>query len=239
MNWRRIAFWFGVVALVDAVLLVAPLGVPGLGLVDVVPRAVVPLLALVAAGYGVKVLSSATGDVPVRDRPATGGDESMDVARVGSDLDAAFDRLGPDAKASHTAGEQRWLTLKAARLLRTELRRSAITALESRGHPREEAERLVDSGAWTDDLRAAAFLGDVHLPLWMRVRDWASGEGKRRRAEAAVDELLRLTEIPDDGGPAPGRRDRQPAAAVFGDALGAGESARIERTADIEAEVET
>lgn len=239
MNWRRIAFWFGVLALVDAVLLVAPLGVPGEAMVDLVPRAIVPLLALVAAGYGVKVLSTATGDVPVREQPATEADESMDVARVGSDIDAAFDRLGPDDTSSSSGGESRWLTLKSARMLRSELRRSAITALETRGHSREEAERLVDSGAWTDDHRAAAFLGDEHVPLWMRVRDWASGEGKRRRAEAAVDELLRLTEAPEDDGPVPRRRDRQPADAVFGDARWAGESARTERTADLEAEVET
>lgn len=232
MNWRRIAFWFGVLALVDAVLLVSPLGIPGDALVDVVPRAVVPLLALVAAGYGVKVLATATGDVPVRERPVTERDESADVVRVGSDIDDAFDALGAEDRTS-------WTKMNATRMLSSELRRSTTTALEARGHPREEAERLVDSGAWTDDPRAAAFLGDEHLPLWMRVRDWASGAGKRRQAEATVDELLRLTEPPDDDGPVPGRRDRQPAAAVFGDALGVGEATRTERTTALEAEVET
>lgn len=229
MNWRRIAFWFGVIALVDALLLASPLGVPGEALVGEVPRAVVALLALVAAGYGVEVLGNATGDVPVRERPATDADEAMDVARVGSDIDGAFDALGSDNPST-------WSELNAARMLRSELRRSAVTVLESRGHSREEAERLVDSGTWTDDSRAAAFLGDEHLPLWMRVRDWASGEARRRRAEAAVDELLRLTEAPGDGGPVSARRDRQPAAAVFGDALGEGAPARAERTADLEAE---
>lgn len=231
MNWRRIAFWFGVLALVDAVLLASPLGTSGDAIVGLVPPAIVPLLALVAAGYGVKVLAAATGDVPVRERAVTEHDGSTDPPRVGADIDEAFDALGANEAST-------WSETNAVRMLRSELRRCAVTALEPRGHSREEAERLVDDGAWTDDRRAAAFLGDEHLPLRMRVRDWASGEPKRRRAEAAVDELLRLTEAPGDDGPVPTRRDRRPATAVFGDGIGAGEPARSERTADLESEVE-
>lgn len=231
MNWRRIAFWFGMLALADAALLVSPLSVPGDGLVGIVPRAVVPLLALVAAGYGVKVLASARGPLPTREPPVTETAEPTTVERVGNDIDAAFDALGTDDRSS-------WSKLNAERMLRSELRRSARTALESRGHSREEAVGLLDSGAWTDDRRAGAFLGDVHLPLRMRVRDWASGERRRRQAEAAVDELLRLTEAPADEGPVPERRDREPAAATLGGAVGTGTRTRAEHSAELEPEVD-
>jgi hypothetical protein len=234
MNWRRVAFWFGVIALLDAVLLVLPVNLPGAGLVEVVPRAVVPLLALVGAGYGVKVLAAATGDVPVRERPVTEREESADVDRVGEEIDDAFDALRSDDATA-------WSQLNAARVLRAELRRSTTTALESRGHPPEAARRLVESGEWTDDRRAGAFLGEVHMPLWMRVRDWASGEGTRRQAGAAVEELHRLTESGGSGGaggPRPDRRDRRPAGEVLGDALGSGGATRTERTAEIGTEVD-
>lgn len=231
MNWRRIAFWFGVLALVDAVLLVLPLGVPGGALAGLVPYAVVPLLALIAAGYGIKVLAASTGDVPMRERPTTVQDEAMDVDRVGSDIDEAFDALTADDATT-------WSTLNAGRMLRSELRRGTITALEARGHPREEAERLVDSGVWTDDRRAAAFLGDKHLPLRVRVRDWASGDAERRKADAATEELLRLTETPDDSGSMPRRHNRRPANTMLGDPTGTGERAQTERAAELEPEVD-
>lgn len=67
MNWRRVAFWLGVFALLDVLLLMAPVPFPDL--TRVVPPAVVPLLALVAAGYGVKVLATAAGEPPAGPGP--------------------------------------------------------------------------------------------------------------------------------------------------------------------------
>lgn len=229
MNWRRVAFWLGLFALLDVLLLLAPVPFPDL--TSVVPPAVVPLLALVAAGYGVKVLATAAGEPPARKRPVTARDDDADITRVGADIDGAFDALDADDSTA-------WSTMNARRVLRSELRRAAVTALAARGHSREEAERLVETGAWTDDRRAAAFLGDVTLPLRTRVRDWASGEGQRRRAEAAVEELAAMTESPDVGDRLPERRDRERAGDVLGDMLEGGDAAAVERTAELEPEVE-
>lgn len=227
MNWRRAAFWFGVLALADAMLLVAPFGLPLDGLAEAVPRAVVPLLALVAAGYGVTVLATAGGDPPARRAPVTTREEPTSTDRVGADIDAALDALDTD-------DESPWTRANARRMLRSELRRSAVAALSARGHSREEAERLLDAGAWTDDRRAAAFLGGEHLPLSVRIRDWASGEGARRRAEAAVEALADLTEHGAADGPVSERPDRRPAGELFGDGLEAA-PATAEREAEVEA----
>lgn len=161
----------------------------------------------------------------------TAREEDVDISRVGGDIDGAFDALGAEEATA-------WSTMNAQRVLRTELRRSAVTALEARGHPREEAERLVDTGEWTDDRRAASFLGDETLPLRTRVRDWASGEGARRRAEAAVEELAALTDSPDLGDRLPERQDRRAAGELLGDMLEGGDAATSERTAELEPEVE-
>jgi hypothetical protein len=229
MNWRRVAFWLGLFALLDVLLLLAPVPFPDL--TQLVPPAVVPLLALVAAGYGVKVLATAAGEPPARTRPVTAREDDADGTRVGADIDGAFDALDAD-------DETAWSTMNAQRVLRSELRRAAVTALEARGHTRDEAERLVDTGAWTEDRRAASFLGDVHLPLRTRVRDWASGEGERRRAEAAVEQLAAMTDSPDLTDRLPERRDRQPAGELLGDMLEGGDAAAAERTAELEPEVE-
>jgi hypothetical protein len=229
MNWRRVAFWLGVFALVDVLLLLSPVPVPAA--LQVVPAAVVPLLALVAAGYGVKLLATAAGEPPNRTPPVTARDDDAAVARVGGDIDGAFDALDAD-------GSTAWSTMNARRVLRTELRRSAVTALEARGHTREEAERLVDAGAWTDDRRAAAFLGKTHLPLRIRIRDWASGDGARRQAEAAVEELAAMTASPDASDRLPERRDHRPAGDLLGDMLEGGDAATVERTAELEPEVD-
>jgi len=231
VDWRGLldeyrrpgAFVVGLLALAAVAVLLSPVAVPGALLV--LPDAVVPVLALVAAGYGVKVVATARGSRPERAAPPA-DDEAADAPLVGADIDAAFDALAADE-------DGQWSADNAERVLRSELRRTAAMALERRGHPPEEAERLLDAGAWTDDRRAAAFLGDVHLPLRTRVRDWASGEPTRRRAEAAVEALAELTD-PDDAGEGP---DREPAAAVLG-AVDAGGVATVERAAELEPEVE-
>jgi hypothetical protein len=231
MNWRRVAFWLGLFALADVLLLLSPVPLPDELLTRVLPRAVVPLLALVAAGYGIKVLATARGGMPERTRTVTEDDGTGTARLVGGDIDEAFDALA-------ATEETRWSAENAERVLRSELRRSAIMALSDRGHTREEAERLLDAGAWTDDRRAAAFLGDRHLSLRTRVRDWASGEPTRRQAEAAVEALARLTEPPGDGGRVAERPDRAPAGELFGGPLDTGGVGNAERTTDLEPEVE-
>lgn len=230
MNWRRLAFWFGVLALADAALLVAPVGLPEGLFAGTVPTAIVPLLALVAAGYGVAVLATAGGGPRVRISPPSGPTAAEGVDRVGADLDAAFDALSSE-------GGPDWSREGAARMLRSELRRGVEGALEARGHSPPAAERLVAEGAWTDDPRAAAFIGDETLPLATRIRDWATGEATRRQAEAATEALAELT-APGRGGDGrvPERSARRPATEVLGGA--AGDSARTEREGAGEREVD-
>ncbi|GCF12951.1 hypothetical protein Harman_08860 [Haloarcula mannanilytica] len=59
----------------------------------------------------------------------------------------------------------------------------------------EEAARAVRNGSWTEDRRAAAFLGGPEAPdppIEVQLRDWASGEGFDRKVEAATAEIRRL-----------------------------------------------
>ncbi|WP_128478862.1 DUF7269 family protein [Halorussus pelagicus] len=54
----------------------------------------------------------------------------------------------------------------------------------------ERAAERISAGSWTDDPRAAAFLGGRHLaPLRTRIRDWASGERFERWATHAVEAI--------------------------------------------------
>jgi hypothetical protein len=231
MNWRRVAVWLGVFALADVLLLLSPLPVPEDLLARVVPRAAVPLLALVAAGYGVKVIATAADEPSDRTSPVTAREDEGDVDRVGGDIDAAFDALAADNRTD-------WSRMNAKRVLRAELRRGTVEALTARGHDRETAEAMVDAGEWTDGRRAAAFLGEESLPLWMRVRDWASGEATRRQAEAAAEALADLTALASDAGTVRERPDRAPAGDLFGDALDDGAAGRTERVAELEPEVD-
>lgn len=62
----------------------------------------------------------------------------------------------------------------------------------------ERAREHVEAGTWTDDVRAAAFVGGDEAPerpLQTRVADWASGRPFARQVEATVDELAALMEV--------------------------------------------
>lgn len=231
MDRHRVAAWLGLAALAGALLLLSPVPVPEDLLARYVPRAVVPLLALVAAGYGVTVIATGAGEPTGRTRPVTISEGTADVDLVGGDIDEAFDALAADNQTT-------WSRLNAERVLQAELRRAAVGALTARGEDRETAEATIDAGGWTDDPRAAAFLGTADLPLWMRVRDWASGEATRRRAEAAAEALADLTDLASDAGAVPERPDRAPAGDLFGDALDGGGTGRTERVAEPEWEVD-
>lgn len=59
----------------------------------------------------------------------------------------------------------------------------------------EAAARAVRTGSWTEDRRAAAFLGGPEAPdppIEVQLRNWASGEGFDRKVEAATAEIRRL-----------------------------------------------
>ncbi|WP_137286033.1 DUF7269 family protein [Halorussus salinisoli] len=74
---------------------------------------------------------------------------------------------------------------------RGRIRETAVSVVADAEHvdPETAAEGIA-AGSWTDDPRAAAFLGGRHLaPLRTRIRDWASGERFDRWATHAVAEV--------------------------------------------------
>lgn len=104
------------------------------------------------------------------------------VPRSGADFDEA---LGSVFASAHR-------TEAARRRTRDRLREAALrTVARRRSIPRERAERLVESGDWTDDDAAAAFLGDPSPPRRVRLRRWISTRvafryQARRTARAVV-----------------------------------------------------
>lgn len=80
--------------------------------------------------------------------------------------------------------------------VRREVRAVAVETLaETDGVSAAAAERLIEAGEWTDDPRAAAFLGGADVPrppLGLRLRDWLSADPSYAiRARAAVDAIDR------------------------------------------------
>ncbi|WP_435181587.1 DUF7269 family protein [Halorussus sp. AFM4] len=103
---------------------------------------------------------------------------------AGHDVDAVFD-VDPDEADALASGRRK----AHKRILQTAI--SVVADVEN--VDRETAADLVGSGAWTDDPRAAAFLGRRnYAPLRTRIRDWASGEHFERWAGHAVAEIEAL-----------------------------------------------
>ncbi|MFC4451682.1 DUF7269 family protein [Halorussus aquaticus] len=77
------------------------------------------------------------------------------------------------------------------RNVRTRIRETAISVVaDAERIDSETAAERISAGSWTDDPRAAAFLGGRRLaPLRTRIRDWASGERFERWATRAVAEI--------------------------------------------------
>jgi hypothetical protein len=100
---------------------------------------------------------------------------------TGHEIDSVFDA---DPDDTRELGSRR-------RKAESRIRRTAITVVaEVERIDDEEAAERIAAGTWTDDPRAAAFLGGRRLaPLRVRIRDWASGERFERWATHAVDEI--------------------------------------------------
>ncbi|MFC7233174.1 hypothetical protein ACFQMM_20750 [Saliphagus sp. GCM10025308] len=57
-----------------------------------------------------------------------------------------------------------------------------MTTLMADGHGVDEAREQVQSGTWTDDVRAAAYLsGSVSVPAKMQLFDWLAGRREQRQ----------------------------------------------------------
>lgn len=124
------------------------------------------------------------------------------VERIaGEDLDGSVENVGgelPDASARN------WWTHREKADVSKTLTTVAVDVLASEFDVgREAAARMIETGSWTDDPRAAAFLGGddaAHLSLRMQFVDWLSGSAYERRVGATVDAIARhagLTEADD------------------------------------------
>lgn len=125
------------------------------------------------------------GDVAL---PAPGAEAGPGEDVVGRDVDEQLSRLADPR--DEIKGWQHVDVERAVRSVAVDvLRRDA-------GYEVDDLSAALEAGTWTDDPRAAAYLGDdVELPIRLRVIDWASGDPYRRRVDAAVAELAAIADV--------------------------------------------
>lgn len=111
------------------------------------------------------------------------GGESVEPTAPGEEVDAVL-RTAQTGATAYVTREQR-------EQVRERVRTTAVRAYRQRhGASREAAVEAVATGAWTDDVVAAAFVGDQRaprLPLRERLRGWLHpDQAYRRRTERAT-----------------------------------------------------
>lgn len=179
------------------ILVVAPEAVPvpeaiaasDLPTTDAVRKTVAGVLGLVtltialASQFGGQS-SAGNVDPLVRDPPESIHGRSTGYPRP--EVDDYFARLAADDD-----------DLEAVETLSTDLRETAVRLYAAKtGLSRDEAAASVDRGEWTDDERAAAFVGRDAGPLPLRTRLWdyvRSEDADHRRARCAVEALDTLS----------------------------------------------
>lgn len=196
-----------VLATVTAVGMLVGVPVPSLPAVGTAPVAwAVGLAAVVTAGWLLRdriVLSSRRRGPHVDGDPRGPWDDPLvrpapEQIELGAErpLGAAITVAAEDddlLTAEHGPGK-RIARVRAQRRLREAVERELVAVEGCSSH--EAAER-VESGAWTDDDRAAAFLSEGRapsLPPLVRLRDWLAGKRTARGVHAAVRALDRLAE---------------------------------------------
>lgn len=150
-----------------------------------------------------------------------------DRPTVGEDIDEAYREL---VERKYDTDVQYRLR---RRRLRRQLRSMAVETLaDAESILRQEARARIDDGSWTDDPRAASFLGASvdKPPLEIRIGDWLSGETIRRQVDHTIAELERLADLPDTDeqsarhlGTASGADTRNASSDVRGGGVDAGE----------------
>lgn len=120
--------------------------------------------------YGLSVVSVALA--ALRLKPATSGVIHVDHEAIVSGVESTT--AGADVDAVMGSLSER-SSDEAADDLRAELREAAVTVLhQSVRRPTEGVEAAIDSGEWTEDRQAAAFLAEEAPPLAIRFREWLS-----------------------------------------------------------------
>ncbi|WP_336135412.1 DUF7269 family protein [Natronomonas amylolytica] len=151
------------------------------------------LIALVAAFGGLLWLASLQGRTPYSEAPLVSRREpTPEAPRLGATVDATLDR----ATDLDIARDRRVTTREDLRETLFDL--AVDTYAGAAACSSAVAERAIETGAWTDDRRAAATLSDdtgPDLPLWLWLLDLFRGESAFRRRVRhtlrAIDELSR------------------------------------------------
>ena len=205
MRWRVAVFGtLGAVAtLVGGVFVLAPGLVLGIPLVRTAvsslttgPKAV---MTAATAVVGVYLLAAARSNGAEQVPADTAGERRFDAAATDPPEAVIADRrsltgagVDADVRIAVVDGGP------ALRAVRDLLRDLAVDAYADDPYAAEEARRAVETGAWTDDRRAAVFLAGEAGPtpsVLSRVRLWLSPEREReRRIEAAMGAIEQVQE---------------------------------------------
>lgn len=179
----------GILALVVAVATVFTNAVPATIAVVGNDHLVLGLSGLAAVLGLVALLGTKSPSTDVALPPPTEPAPPSDRPRLTEAIDDALER--PPIDETIVERRQRGRNRHEARMA---VRATAARVLAARhGVSRDEAHERIREGTWTDDPRAAAFLGSgVRLPLRLRLHDWAYGVRYQRGLEAAVAAVERL-----------------------------------------------
>lgn len=115
--------------------------------------------------------------------------------QVAADDRVAADALLSDALDDAVSGRG------DAEAARRHVRETVHAALLQAGRDPEAAAELLETGAWTDDTRAAAYLAeDADYSLASRLRHWLDAESEQaRRLDAAVREATNVVDDATEG----------------------------------------
>lgn len=174
-------------------LLAAALGIafavaPGLAAGVGASQVLVTLVGAFALVQGVRALQARRrGELQQLDPPTP--EESTAIPVPGDDLDERIARLRSVRRSASERAE-----------VRNRLTETAVAALMRRENcSRETAVERVTAGTWTDDSRAAAFLGDetVPAPPWRvtALDVLVPGSRFQRRARHTIDAIVALAEV--------------------------------------------
>lgn len=200
---RRALTALGVASLVGAVVVgFLPTSLAGLRpyVVPFANRATVFLLALVAVVLGAVRLYG-TGWESQTDAVAVGRPEAATYGsrgETGDDIDDAVENADGTLDSPRPA---EWWEIRRRETVEEEIRTVATRVVaETEDCSPGEAAAMLDAGTWTDDPRAASFLGTdaaPEPPLRTRFSDWLSGEAYDRHVEHTVDELAKRADLPE------------------------------------------
>lgn len=178
-------------------------------------------IAGLAIVLGLVILGRTAMCEPVGALPEPSDTSWKNVDRVGAEID--------DVRTSATTGDRQCHSTS----VRLRVQGTVHALLADRSEDEDEVRTRIQTGTWTSNRTAAAFLSpDVDPSLSTRILGWLYGDSARRGLEATVEELERLAQSEStqrDGDADTGRFSRDRAA--FDDPVGTPSAAASGETA--------